>query len=142
MKHPVSLLIFFISLVACSAAMASTDADNDGIPDAMDQCPNTAQLKKLSPGFKFAAAVNPARLDTTTKAYPVDSKGCEFDDDNDGIVNSQDYCPDNQPHELVAGIAPNGCPRHSDYDGTPDYRDHCPDTPRGIKTDRYGCPIP
>ena len=32
-------------------------------------------------------------------------------------------------------------PKHSDFDGTPDYRDKCPDTPRGVRSNKDGCPI-
>jgi OOP family OmpA-OmpF porin len=71
----------------------------------------------------------------------VDKEGCEFDTDGDGVINSQDYCPQNTKIELSKGIAVNGCPKQSDFDGTPDYRDKCPDTPRGVKSDKDGCQI-
>jgi OOP family OmpA-OmpF porin len=117
------------------------DADHDGVPDALDRCPNTAQLRKLPPDFRFGAAVNPARLKPGPSAHPVDSNGCELDNDGDGVVNSQDFCPDDATAALSAGVAANGCPQHSDFDGTPDYRDRCPDTPRGVATDAHGCPV-
>lgn len=117
------------------------DSDNDGVNDTVDKCPNTAQLKKLSANFRYRFAVNPERLETGAKAYPVNNSGCELDNDNDGIVNSKDYCPDDTPLSLSHGISANGCPRHSDADGTPDYRDKCPNTLRGVKTDRYGCEV-
>jgi OOP family OmpA-OmpF porin len=116
------------------------DADHDGVPDAADLCPNTAQVKALPPDFRFGAAVNPQRRETSTQAHPVDATGCELDNDGDGVVNSQDYCPDDSADALSAGIAVNGCPKHSDFDGTPDYRDRCPDTATGVATDAHGCP--
>ncbi len=70
----------------------------------------------------------------------MDAAGCELDSDGDGVVNSQDFCPDDAAEALIAGVAVNGCPRHSDDDGTPDYRDHCPGTPMGVSTDAQGCP--
>jgi len=115
------------------------DLDRDGVPDAADRCPNTAQLLKLPPDFRFGAAVNPERLKPGRQAHPVDAAGCELDSDGDGVVNSQDFCPDDAAEVLSAGVAVNGCPRHSDYDGTPDYRDHCPETPLGVATDTQGC---
>ena len=122
-------------------SQAVPDSDHDGVADALDQCPDTAQLKKLPADFKYAAAVNPERLKAGEKAYPVDKRGCEFDNDGDGVVNSQDYCPDDSKTTLSRGIAANGCPKHSDADGTPDYRDDCPNTPRGVKTDKHGCEL-
>lgn len=117
------------------------DGDHDGVPDAADRCPNTAQFKKLPAEFKFAAAVNPDRLKLAPEAYPVDQTGCELDTDGDGVVNSKDYCPEDSKEALSLGVAENGCPKHSDGDGTPDYRDRCPSTPRKVKTDKYGCEI-
>jgi len=129
-------------ITALSGNLAfALDSDHDGVQDENDRCPNTAQLKKLPKDFKYRLAVNPERLKTETKAFPVNDSGCELDNDGDGIVNSQDYCPDDSPLSLSSGIAANGCPRQSDGDGTPDYRDKCPNTPRGVKTDRYGCEV-
>ena len=117
------------------------DSDHDGVPNTLDLCPSTAQLQQLPPDFRFDAAVNPERLKPGPVAHRVDTNGCEFDNDRDGVVNSQDFCPDNSTEALSAGVAANGCPKHSDFDGTPDYRDRCPDTPRGVATDAYGCPL-
>jgi len=56
------------------------------------------------------------------------------DRDNDGIVDSLDYCPD------VKGLtAYQGCP-DSDQDGVSDNHDKCPSTP-GLEK-YHGCPIP
>jgi OmpA-OmpF porin, OOP family len=72
------------------------DADDDGISDDFDICPNT-----------------PA-------GYQVDTVGCPLDDDNDGVVNEEDKCPN------VAGLkAFNGCP-DTDGDGVQDSEDKCP----------------
>lgn len=52
------------------------------------------------------------------------------DNDNDGIFNQEDKCPD------TFGLAKfNGCP-DTDKDGIPDKEDNCPDTPGTNK----GCP--
>jgi hypothetical protein len=39
-----------------------SDSDHDGVPNARDRCPNTAQLKKLPADFRFGGAVNPDRV--------------------------------------------------------------------------------
>ena len=117
------------------------DSDHDGVPDALDKCPDTPKLKKLPADFKYALAVNPERLKPGPQAYPVDKNGCEPDSDGDGVFDSQDFCPHDSKQALAMGIAENGCPRHRDQDGTPDYRDKCPGTPKGVKTDRFGCPV-
>lgn len=139
--HYLRFFTFCIPLLLAATVQAVPgDADNDGVADAVDKCPATAQLKKLPADFKYAAAVNPDRLKDEPQGYPVDADGCEFDNDGDGVVNSQDYCPDDTPLQLSKGVASNGCPVQSDGDGTPDYRDNCPGTPRNVATDRFGCP--
>jgi SPOR domain/Thrombospondin type 3 repeat len=60
----------------------------------------------------------------------------EGDDDNDGVINSRDMCPDTPPGVKVDK---EGCPFDSDKDGVPDYLDRCPNTPLGVVVDRYGC---
>ena len=73
------------------------DADNDGVSDSRDKCPDT-----------------PAGV-------AVDSKGCPLDRDKDGVADYLDTCPD------VAGTAlMNGCP-DKDNDGVSDAEDRCPD---------------
>ncbi len=62
------------------------------------------------------------------------AKCINFDQDNDGIVNKLDKCPDNKPEEIVKGVFLEGkfigCPMDSDNDKIPDYRDLSPnDTP-------------
>lgn len=116
------------------------DSDHDNVPDLWDQCPHTAQLKRLPDDFVYWAAVNPNRFSAEAVAWKTDMLGCEFDTDGDGIVNSQDYCPEDSPNMLSHGVASNGCPVHSDKDGTPDYRDKCPGTLFGTPTDSNGCP--
>ena len=139
-KQSLPLAVITILSAACAHAQAP-DSDHDGVPDALDKCPGTQQLQKLPADFKYAPAVNPERLKPGAQAHPVDKNGCEPDSDADGVVDSQDFCPDDSKLALTKGIAENGCPRHSDQDGTPDYRDKCPGTPEGIKTDRFGCPL-
>lgn len=69
----------------------------------------------------------------------VDENGCSKDSDNDGVCDGCDKCPD-----TLAGctVDENGCPKDTDNDGVCDGRDKCPDTPAGVKVDKDGCPIP
>ncbi len=62
---------------------APIDSDDDGVPDAIDQCPNTPAGAK------------------------VDARGCELDSDGDGIVDRLDQCP-NTPAGVRVDAT--GCP--------------------------------
>ena len=90
------------------------DSDGDGVPDYMDNCPNTPA------GVK------------------VDAKGCPLDSDGDGVPDYLDKCP-NTPAGVQVDAT--GCPLDSDGDGVPDYLDKCPNTPAGVQVDSVGCPI-
>ncbi|MEZ5540798.1 MAG: thrombospondin type 3 repeat-containing protein [Pseudomonadota bacterium] len=136
------LAVLLAAGVVPATNVQAADNDHDGVPDAQDSCPDTAQLGKLPADFKYSAAVNPARLQPGAQAFPVDRRGCEYDSDRDGVIDSRDYCPDDTPAAIALGVAANGCPKHSDADGTPDYRDRCPGTPAHVRTDRYGCAVP
>lgn len=91
-----------------------TDSDNDGVADAMDNCPNT-----------------PAGVS-------VDRNGCPLDSDNDGIADYQDKCPGTAAGAPVDDI---GCPLDTDGDSVADYLDKCPGTPVGSQVDEYGCEL-
>jgi thrombospondin type 3 repeat protein len=62
------------------------DGDNDGVPDATDNCPTTA---------------NSDQTDTDGDGQ---GDACDADDDNDGVPDTGDDCP------TVSGGAQNGCP--------------------------------
>lgn len=72
----------------------------------------------------------------TPAGVKVDAKGCELDSDNDGVVDSKDMCP-NTP----AGVKVNakGCELDSDNDGVLDSQDLCPNTPAGNVVNSDGC---
>lgn len=97
------------------------DADNDGIPDAIDKCPNDPEDKD---GFQ-------------------DEDGCpDFDNDNDGIYDAQDKCPD-EPEDKDGFQDADGCPDFdNDADGIPDTLDKCPNEPETVNgyKDDDGCP--
>lgn len=99
---------------------APADSDGDGVPNRLDQCPNTP------------------------KGAKVDTKGCPIDSDGDGVFDGLDKCPD-----TPAGVKVNadGCPLDTDGDGVPDYKDKCPTVPApgtidGCPADRDGDGIP
>ena len=66
------------------------------------------------------------------KKHKIDMGGGFKDEDNDGVRDDIDLCPQ------VKGVPElNGCP-DSDGDGVPDYKDVCPDV-KGLKNMK-GCP--
>ncbi len=123
------------------------DSDEDGVPDDIDQCPDT-----------------PAGV-------AVDRNGCSQDNDGDGVPDFRDRCPgtpsgtevdtsgcerqypdadgdgvrDNLDQELNtpsgARVDRQGRAVDSDGDGVPDGIDQCPDTEKGARIDSRGCPI-
>ena len=116
------------------------DADNDGIPDAQDKCPNVPGLAKYngcpvpdSDGDGINDEQDSCKLIKGVAKY----NGCPIPDtDNDGIDDEHDSC------KLVKGVAKyNGCPvPDTDGDGVDDDHDSCR-TVKGIA--KYnGCPIP
>lgn len=90
------------------------DSDGDGVPDRIDECPDTPQ------------------------GVVVDSVGCPVDSDGDGVPDYIDKCPDTPKGVVVDSV---GCPIDDDGDGVPNYIDECPDTPQGVVVDSVGCPV-
>jgi len=142
-QHLTTRLVLVIGLLTPANTLAQAsgpDSDHDGVPDIRDRCPATAQTAPVPAVFKYRQALSAQRLDTASRAWPVDEFGCEPDSDGDGHIDSRDYCPNDSPEAISAGVSSNGCPHQSDADGTPDWRDHCPGTHRGVPTDLFGCP--
>lgn len=75
-------------------------------------------------------------LTTIVAVAPVAAGPCA-DDDNDGVCNLNDKCPDTPEGIKVDGA---GCPLDTDNDGVYDSIDECPTIP-GPPTNN-GCPIP
>lgn len=114
------------------------DADNDGVADRNDKCPNTPA------GIAVDKSGCPLDMDKDGVADYLDAcpdiagtellKGCP-DKDGDGITDKDDRCPD------VAGTAAlRGCP-DADGDGVADLDDKCPGSKAGYKVDAAGCPM-
>jgi len=97
------------------------DADQDGIRDADDRCPN-----------------DPEDLDGFE-----DMDGCpDEDNDQDGVVDLKDKCP-NDAEDLDGFQDEDGCPDYdNDKDLVPDSIDQCPQTPEDLDgfEDKDGCP--
>ena len=74
----------------------------------------------------------------TPAGVKVDENGCPLDTDKDGVPDYLDDCPGTP---TGAPVDKRGCPLDSDRDGVPDYTDLCPNTPSGISVDDYGCPF-
>jgi penicillin-binding protein 1A len=102
------------------------DADNDGVIDANDNCPNTPAGDR------------------------VDGNGCtvKVDSDNDGVTDDKDKCPNTPANTEVDST---GCPvvttppptisTDTDHDGVTDDKDNCPNTPANTPVDIHGCPV-
>jgi outer membrane protein OmpA-like peptidoglycan-associated protein len=74
----------------------------------------------------------------TKEGITVDQFGCPVDSDHDGVPDYLDQSP-YTPSGVV--VDSEGRPIDADGDGIPDYIDRCPKTPKGIEVDRSGCPI-
>ena len=81
------------------------------------------------------------RKDKCPDTFPpivVDEDGCGIDTDEDKVFDGLDKCPDTPKGVAVDSV---GCPFDTDEDGVVDYKDMCPDTPKGVPVDSVGCPF-
>jgi outer membrane protein OmpA-like peptidoglycan-associated protein len=73
-------------------------------------------------------------------AVGLPGKGGARDSDSDGIIDSQDRCP-NEPEDRDGFKDDDGCPDlDNDHDGVPDDIDECPDDAEERGGDGDGCP--
>lgn len=106
---------------AMPASAPDGDADQDGIRDSQDACPN-----------------EPEDADSFE-----DADGCpDPDNDRDGILDASDGCP-NDPEDVDSFEDADGCPdADNDRDGILDASDRCPNEPEDMDSfeDTDGCP--
>jgi len=121
------------------------DADGDGIADAEDSCPDLAGSGEVlgCPPLAFPVeavaaqrqlfielvdrcSLDPAACRTPEPARPPGGGrgGASIDDDNDGIPNVLDRCPDRWGRPSAYGCPPEG---DRDADGVADWADECVD---------------
>ncbi len=118
------------------------DTDKDGVPDKIDQCPDTPLGCLVDANGCPTDADNDGICDgldkcpDTPKGCKVDATGCPTDADADGVCDGLDKCADTPKGVKVDAT---GCPLDADEDGIPDFKDKCPDTPKGCKVDETGC---
>lgn len=106
------------------------DRDQDGVPDAIDQCPEKVGTKALSgcPDLDNDGITDDADACPTMPGLEAFA-GCP-DSDEDGVPDDEDRCPE------VAGLtATKGCP-DEDLDGVIDSEDECPEERGRVN----GCP--
>ncbi|MFM2291311.1 MAG: hypothetical protein RIS29_1124 [Bacteroidota bacterium] len=124
------------------------DADDDGVIDRVDKCPETPFSvvvdRKGCPVDTDGDGV-PDYLDkcpgTPPEAYNrINQNGCPIDTDGDGIPDYLDKCPDT-PADAIQYVDSTGCLVDADQDGVLDYKDKCLKTPLGVKVDSLGCPL-
>jgi len=130
-----------------------SDADQDGVPDSSDQCPDTpsgesvdangcstSQLDSDGDGISDAQDLCPGTALGTT----VDSTGCPVtptDSDQDGVPDESDQCPNTPPGESVDAGGCSASQLDSDGDGVNDAQDQCPGTSPGTTVDSTGCAV-
>ena len=119
--HILNLNFYDLSIVDMMDEEVNYDFDNDGIRNAIDDCPYDPEDFD---GFE-------------------DSDGCpDNDNDQDGVVDTIDKCP------MLAGYNTKGCPHitkgklDTDGDGIANDQDLCPDEPETWNkyNDFDGCP--
>jgi outer membrane protein OmpA-like peptidoglycan-associated protein len=137
-----------------TARPGAGDRDGDGIPDAVDACPDDPEDKDGfqdedgcpdpdNDGDGIPDARDKCPNDPEDKDGFQDEDGCpDLDNDNDGIPDSQDKCP-NDPEDKDNFEDEDGCPDlDNDGDGIPDDKDKCPNDPETVNgfEDEDGCP--
>ena len=143
-----------------SAVCGATDADKDGIPDIIDQCPDDPEDIDQFQDTDGCPDIDPygdedgdriRNVDDDCPDEPEDYDGHNDEDgcpetgddvDGDGLVADLDQCPDDA--EDIDGFQDaDGCPdTDNDNDQIPDIRDVCPDEAEDTDDweDGDGCP--
>ncbi len=128
------------------------DGDGDGVPDANDDCPDTASGASVD--SRGCAANQPDadqdgvtddldRCPRTPAGTAVDATGCPdatLDSDGDGVNDDVDACSGTVPGATVDDTGCAASQRDTDGDKVADNLDECPDTPPNTAVDpRNGC---
>ncbi|MBU8898539.1 OmpA family protein [Corallococcus sp. M34] len=119
------------------------DDDGDGIPDTEDICPTEPETRN---GYRDEDGcpdeLPPEATASTSAPPPMALPPAPVDSDGDGLVDSEDRCP-NVPEDMDGFEDSDGCPEpDNDRDGIPDAQDKCPleaETINGVADDD-GCP--
>jgi OOP family OmpA-OmpF porin len=117
---PVVFMVGSIGYEPIQPKIVAGDADEDGIADPADACPNERGVKSADPK----------------------KNGCPLDVDSDGIADTDDACP-KDPGVKSADPKKNGCPADADGDSIADAADACPKAPGPKSEDpkKNGCPV-
>ncbi len=78
------------------------------------------------------------RCPKTARGVTVNTSGCEPDGDQDGVIDRVDQC---LTTPTGTRVDTSGCELDSDQDGVVNNKDQCPTTPRGIQVDISGCEL-
>ena len=119
--------------------LPDTDADLDGVPDCIDQCPNDANKVFIGicgcglPDTDSDSDGMPDCLDRCPNNANVTSLsacGCDdTDSDGDGVFDCIDLCPQDALKTSAGLCGCNVADTDSDGDGVPDCYDSCPGAP-------------
>ncbi len=111
------------------------DMDNDGVPDYLDSCPNVSGSMALHGCPDKDGDGVADKDDRCPDVAGLKSLQGCPDRDGDGIADIDDRCPD-----VAGSVSLKGCP-DTDGDGVADIDDQCPNTKPGYKVDAKGCPF-
>lgn len=111
------------------AQIISHDYNDDGSPDLAVMSANTAT------SLTFFYNVNQGH----SNSDPEQSSPCYCDDDNDGVLNTEDECPDTTEGDTVDAYGCSSSQLDDDDDGVANDMDHCPETPEDETVDENGC---
>lgn len=109
------------------------DSDNDKVADYLDKCSMSPGLAKLN-GCPDQDKDDVADVDDACPEVPGFARFQGCpDSDNDGIQDALDKCPNLKGLDMFKG-----CP-DTDNDGVDDTNDKCPGTEKGLRVDVNGC---
>ena len=133
-----------------SPCAPTPDTDGDGIPDNVDNCPNTANPgQEDGDGDGVGDACDNCRLQSNPDQADADHDGVgdacdncpananadQADSDGDGVGDACDQCP-TDPSKIAPGVCGCGAPdTDSDGDGVANCVDNCPSVPNADQAD-------